>query len=65
MNFLYILKVDDDSFVRFDFIVFEFKSIYFVRKLYWGFFCGDVYVKFVGLWFEKNWYFCDRYLSYV
>lgn len=59
------MKVDDDIFVRFDIIFFEFEKNFLRIKLYWGFFRGDVYVKFYGLWVENDWYLCDRYLLYV
>lgn len=65
MNSSYILKVDDDSFVRLDLIISELKSTYSARKLYWGFFRGDAHVKFAGPWSEKNWHLCDRYLPYA
>ena len=65
VNSSYILKVDDDSFVRLDLIISELKSTYSARRLYWGFFRGDAHVKFAGPWAEKNWHLCDRYLPYA
>ena len=65
MNSSYILKVDDDSFVRLDLLISELKSTYSARRLYWGFFRGDAHVKFAGPWSEKNWHLCDRYLPYA
>ena len=64
VNSSYILKVDDDSFVRLDLIISELKSTYSTR-LYWGFFRGDAHVKFAGPWSEKSWHLCDRYLPYA
>lgn len=65
VNSSYILKVDDDSFVRLDMIISELKSTSSVNRLYWGFFRGDAHVKFSGPWAEKNWHLCDRYLPYA
>lgn len=65
VNFSYLLKVDDDSFVRLKVIISELKSTYSTERLYWGFFRGDAHVKFAGPWSEKNWHLCDRYLPYA
>lgn len=66
VNSSYILKVDDDSFVRLNLIISELQSTYYsARRLYWGFFRGDAHVKFSGPWSEKNWHLCDRYLPYA
>ena len=65
VNSSYILKVDDDSFVRLDHIISELKSTHSARRFYWGFFRGDAHVKFSGPWSEKSWHLCDRYLPYA
>ena len=65
VNSSYVLKVDDDSFVRLDLIVSELENNSPRTKLYWGFFRGDAHVKFAGSWAEKNWHLCDRYLPYA
>lgn len=65
VNSSYLLKVDDDSFVRLDVVMSELKSTSSTRRLYWGFFRGDAHVKFAGPWSEKNWHLCDRYLPYA
>ena len=65
VNSSYLLKVDDDSFVRLDLIVSELKNSSPRAKFYWGFFRGDAHVKFAGSWAEKNWHLCDRYLPYA
>ena len=62
----YLLKVDDDSFVRLDVVLSELKSTSpSTKNLYWGFFRGDAHVKFKGPWAEKRWHLCDRYLPYA
>lgn len=65
LKFSYLLKVDDDSFVRLDVIISELEKNLQRGKLYWGFFRGDAHVKFRGAWAEKNWHLCDRYLPYA
>ena len=65
VNSSYLLKVDDDSFVRLNVVLSELKSTSPRKKLYWGFFRGDAHVKFKGSWSEKNWHLCDRYLPYA
>ena len=65
VNSSYLLKVDDDSFVRLDVIISELKSTSPRKNLYWGFFRGDAHVKFSGSWAEKKWHLCDRYLPYA
>lgn len=65
LKFSYLLKVDDDSFVRLDVIISELEKSLQRSKLYWGFFRGDAHVKFRGSWTEKNWHLCDRYLPYA
>lgn len=65
VNSSYILKVDDDSFVRLDVVISELKSTHSTKRLYWGFFRGDAHVKYSGPWAEKNWHLCDRYLPYA
>ena len=65
LKFSYLLKVDDDSFVRLDVIISELEKSLQRAKLYWGFFRGDAHVKFRGSWAEKNWHLCDRYLPYA
>lgn len=65
VNSSYILKVDDDSFVRLDVLISELKSTHSIKRFYWGFFRGDAHVKFSGPWAEKNWHLCDRYLPYA
>lgn len=65
VNSSYLLKVDDDSFVRLDVIISELRSTSPRKNLYWGFFRGDAHVKFFGSWAEKKWHLCDRYLPYA
>ncbi|CAH0385273.1 unnamed protein product [Bemisia tabaci] len=68
-NFRYLLKCDDDSFVRVDKIFAELHDNVDLRLksdyLYWGFFDGRAHVKTQGKWKEDKWILCDRYLPYA
>lgn len=75
-NLLYVLKCDDDSFVRIDIFLTEFKlrKEQFSKRtkktqkeemLYWGYFKGNAHVKLEGRWAEPDWVLCDRYLPYA
>lgn len=62
----FVLKVDDDSFVRLDALVKELQEKYVNdTRLYWGFFDGRATPKRRGKWNEDNWFMCDRYLPYA
>ncbi|XP_015918965.1 beta-1,3-galactosyltransferase 6-like [Parasteatoda tepidariorum] len=64
MNFTFLLKVDDDSFVRLDALYAKIEQQP-KEKLYWGFFDGQARVKSKGKWAESVWFLCDRYLPYA
>lgn len=62
----FVMKVDDDTFVRLDVIEQELKTKYHgVDNLYWGFHRGSSRVKYSGPWAEPKWILCDRYLPYA
>ncbi|KAL4221233.1 UDP-Gal betaGal beta 1 [Mactra antiquata] len=63
-KFNFLLKVDEDSFVRVENILNELLSKPMAR-LYWGFFDGRAHVHQHGKWAEKNFVLCDRYLPYA
>ncbi|RWS24768.1 hypothetical protein B4U80_08322, partial [Leptotrombidium deliense] len=66
VQFQYVLKVDDDSFVRIDAVLNELLERKKVRtKLFWGYFDGRASVKRKGQWKEDHWFLCDRYLPYA
>ncbi|XP_065218483.1 beta-1,3-galactosyltransferase 6 [Planococcus citri] len=65
-DFKFLLKTDDDSYVRLPSMISELKSKYdHLTTLYWGFFDGSAHVKKAGKWKESNWFLCDRYLPYA
>jgi galactosylxylosylprotein 3-beta-galactosyltransferase len=70
-NFKYVMKVDDDSYVKLDLLTFDL--IHYDEKLkprkdlslYWGFFNGRANIKKSGQWQEPNYNLCERYLPYA
>ncbi|XP_071804986.1 beta-1,3-galactosyltransferase 6-like isoform X1 [Asterias amurensis] len=64
VDFKYLLKVDDDSFVRLDAMLHELRSKSRVR-LYWGFFDGRAHVHKNGKYAEADWVLCDRYIPFA
>lgn len=76
-SFEYMLKVDDDTYVKLDYLL---EDLYqydgrIKRKqstantikpeLYWGYFNGRATVKSQGQWKESNFNLCSRYLPYA
>ncbi|XP_050520863.1 beta-1,3-galactosyltransferase 6-like isoform X2 [Daktulosphaira vitifoliae] len=64
LDFQYLLKCDDDSFVDLTGIVQELNKLP-KKKLYWGYFNGIANVKKSGKWKESEWILCDKYLPYA
>ncbi|XP_025053874.1 beta-1,3-galactosyltransferase 6 [Alligator sinensis] len=64
LDFRFVLKADDDTFVRLDVLVEELRAKE-PRRLYWGFFSGRGRVKSGGKWKESAWVLCDYYLPYA
>lgn len=64
VKYNFLMKVDEDSFVRVENILDELLSKP-QERLYWGFFDGRAHVKRTGKWSEKNFILCDRYLPYA
>ncbi|KAF2349354.1 Glycosyl transferase family 31, partial [Trinorchestia longiramus] len=65
INYRFVLKVDDDSYVQLDKLLFELKAIPYKLRVYWGFFDGRASPMKKGSWKEENWLLCDRYLPYA
>ena len=63
-KFNYLLKVDDDSFVRLGALLNALKDIEQHPLLYWGFLDGRAKPMRGGKWSESEWRLCDRYLPY-
>lgn len=77
MSFKYLLKTDDDTYVKLDQLLgdlYQYDELISVKKfpvgqpsveLYWGYFSGHAQVKKRGQWKESNFNLCDRYLPYA
>nr|XP_054768669.1 beta-1,3-galactosyltransferase 6-like [Lytechinus pictus]XP_054768670.1 beta-1,3-galactosyltransferase 6-like [Lytechinus pictus] len=64
VNYKFVLKVDDDSFVRLDALTKELQQKS-QERLFWGFFDGRARVHKAGKYAEADWVLCDRYLPYA
>ena len=62
--FDYLLKVDDDTFVRLDELVKRLESKP-AERLYWGYFNERSPIVKKGRWAEKKTYICDTYVTYA
>merc|ERR1711970_410237 len=63
----YVVKCDDDSYVRVDVISSELNRPPLLThpRLYWGFFDGRARPFKKGKWSETSWNLCDLYLPYA
>ena len=67
LQFSYLMKCDDDTFLVLDAILKELAERTSMRDkgFYWGFFDGRATPKKLGKWSESQWFLCDRYLPYA
>ena len=65
IEFSYLMKCDDDTFVRLGPLLKELSEQASGGSLYWGFLDGRATAKKNGKWAEKEWFLCDRYLPYA
>ena len=65
VDFKYLSKVDDDTYVRIPEVIDELHNTNYENSLYWGFFDGRAPVQKSGKWQETNFVLCDRYLPYA
>ncbi len=66
-QFKYLLKADDDTFVRLQILVNELAQREFHTRLYYGFFTGDSkpLIREGDRYSETNWHLCDLYIPYA
>lgn len=63
MDFKFLLKLDEDSFVRLGSLLQSLRDIEH-PQLYWGFLDGRAKPFHRGKWKEEDWRLCDYYLPY-
>lgn len=76
-SFEYLLKTDDDTYVKLDYLIedlYEYDKAMKRKQstpnaikpeLYWGYFNGRANIKIHGQWKESNFNLCDHYLPYA
>lgn len=76
-SFEYMLKTDDDTYVKLDYLIEDLHKYDKQMKrqqstangvrpeLYWGYFNGRANIKTRGQWKETNFNLCERYLPYA
>ena len=65
LKFSYLLKCDDDSYVRLNTMIQELARRTSKQSLYWGYFTGRQNPRSSGKWAENKWFLCDHYLPYA
>lgn len=64
-EYSYLLKTDDDAFIKLDTVESELKSRVSTRPLYWGFILTNESPQARGQWKETQWDLCKKYLPYA
>ena len=64
-TFDFLVKTDDDSYVRIDQVAKNLQQMNCNERLYWGFFMGHAHPEPTGKWAEHNWFNCPHYLPYA
>ena len=65
LEFDYLVKVDDDSYVRVEGISNVLRELHCDKHLYWGYFMGQAFPEPTGKWAELKWFHCPHYLPYA
>ena len=64
-EFDFLVKADDDSYVRIESISNALREMNCENRLYWGYFMGYAYPEATGKWAELNWFHCPHYFPYA
>ena len=64
-TFDFLIKTDDDSYVRINQVAKNLQQMNCNERLYWGFFMGHALPEPSGKWAEHNWFNCPHYLPYA
>ena len=65
LDFDYLVKADDDSYVRIPPLNSALHKMNCPPDLYWGYFNGQSIPETSGRWAEKHWTICPHYLPYA
>lgn len=65
VQFDYVLKTDDDSYVRLERLMRVLEAMRCPENLFWGYFMGYGFPVSTGKWKEKEWFLCPHYLPYA
>ena len=65
LHLSYLLKCDDDTYVRVGAIMSELRRRKSRKSLYWGYFSGKAKPLARGKWTENNWFLCDHFLPFA
>ena len=64
-KFDFLIKTDDDSYVRIDQVAKNIQRMNCDDRLYWGYFMGHALPEPSGKWAEYKWFNCPHYLPYA
>lgn len=65
LDFDFLVKADDDSYVRIPALELALRGMKCPHDLYWGYFIGHAMPETSGRWAEKRWTICPHYLPYA
>lgn len=65
VDFDYLVKTDDDSYVRIEAVSEALRQMECQNELYWGYFMGHAFPEPTGKWMERNWFKCPHYFPYA
>ena len=64
-TFDFVIKTDDDSYVRIEKVAAALIKMNCEDRLYWGYFMGHAFPELTGKWAETRWFHCPHYLPYA
>ena len=65
LEFDFLVKADDDSYVRLPALESALRDLGCPPDLYWGYFMGHAVPETAGRWAERHWTICPHYLPYA
>ena len=64
-TFDFVVKTDDDSYIRIEKLAAALIKMNCEEHLYWGYFMGHAFPELTGKWAETRWFHCPHYLPYA